>query len=123
MISFFWKKIKVISTGKQQNKYDGSFISDLNWLASRGVDSCLIYSEGSLSLDIFKATCGEMVAVKNISDRLFVDIIQSTDHVFTLYWSQKYLIDLLRRWIDDEQRVWKTGRADVAGREKNGPGE
>jgi pimeloyl-ACP methyl ester carboxylesterase len=123
MKSFFWNKIKRISKGKQRNVYDGSFVSDLNILADRGVDSCLIYSEGSSAFDLFKSAYGDMSHSTNISGRLFVEIIQNTDHVFTLYWSQKYLIDLLHRWIEDKQRGWRAGRVTEAVQDRRYPGE
>ena len=77
-------------------------------LIERGVGLFLIYSEGSTALDAFRMLLANRLSGLRESGDLPVEVIEHTDHVFTLLWSQNALMDLINRWIQHEQRSWIT---------------
>jgi pimeloyl-ACP methyl ester carboxylesterase len=66
-----------------------------------GVRLLLIYSEGSSAWDAFHLTLESGLRSWRTSDRLRVKTVEDTDHVFTLLWSQKLLVDLMHQWVCD----------------------
>jgi pimeloyl-ACP methyl ester carboxylesterase len=82
-----------------------------NWrkMVEQGVDMLLIYSEGSSALDVYRMVPeNEFMNIKQ-AGKLNIEIVKNTDHVFTLQWSQKHLVDLIYRWVQDGNRTWSPG--------------
>lgn len=79
-----------------------------NSLIERGADLFLIYSEGSAALDSFRLLLEKSLSRLRSSGKLPVEIVEHTDHVFTLVWSQNILVDLIHQWVRNEERNWIT---------------
>lgn len=83
--------------------------ASLQWnaLARREVHSLLVYSEGSSALDAFSLAIEP--SLRTVApERLTVEVIQDSDHVFTLLWSQRVLIALIRTWMLSTNRSWRS---------------
>ncbi len=72
-------------------------------LIDRNVHSFLIYSEGSTSLDIFDLTIGKDIRKMKRKGKLDLKIVYDSDHVFTLLWSQEYLMHLIYQWVSKKK--------------------
>lgn len=70
-------------------------------LLDRGVRLLLVYSEGSSAWDAFHLTLEAGLGPWMPSDRLRVERLIDVDHVFTLLWSQEFLVRLVCRWAGD----------------------
>ena len=77
-------------------------------LVSRGVDSLVVYSEGSSALDALPPSIRAGLRGKGTAS-VIPQVIRHTDHVFTPLWSQRVLIDAIRMWMLGEQRAWRGG--------------
>jgi pimeloyl-ACP methyl ester carboxylesterase len=77
-----------------------------NSLAERGVESFLIFSEGSKALDTYRLLLEKRINELRPSGRLSVKIVDYSDHVFTLLWSQEVLMDSIEKWARNEKRSW-----------------
>ena len=75
-------------------------------LIERGVDLFLIYSEGSMALDTFRITLENHLSELKSSGKLWIEVVEHSDHIFTLLWSQKLLVELIHQWTRDKQRCW-----------------
>ena len=75
-------------------------------LAERKVDLLLVYSEGSSSLDVFHQVTESDLCNAGFSRNLEVEVIEGSDHVFTLLWSQRHLVNLIHQWAQNKKRVW-----------------
>ena len=75
-------------------------------LVSRGVDSLVVYSEGSSALDALPPSIRTGLRGKGTAS-VISQVIRHTDHVFTPLWSQRVLIDAIRMWMLGEQRAWR----------------
>lgn len=80
-----------------------------NPLRDRGVDVALVFSEGSVALDVFRLAMRSKLDTMIENGKLSVDVMKDTDHVFTLLWSQERLIDMIYRWASDRGRNWTAG--------------
>jgi pimeloyl-ACP methyl ester carboxylesterase len=88
--------------------------SEWRSVTSRGAELMLVYSEGSTALDTFRLTLERELRVLSSTGKLDVEILQETDHVFTLIWSQEHLIDLILRWLGSPQRSWFSAKPGVS---------
>lgn len=82
--------------------------SAIEWnpLIERRVESLLIYSEGSTALDIHNLVHEKRLHELRASGKLLIEIVEHTDHVFTLLWSQEVLMDLIEKWARNKERTW-----------------
>lgn len=79
--------------------------SYLNRLADRDVKILMIYSEGSPALDFYRSFLEENVRQLQLSGKpVSVVTVPHADHVFTLTWSQQYLIEASRGWLASQCR-------------------
>ena len=85
--------------------------SAIEWdsLTDRGVESFLIFSEGSTALDTYRLLLEKRLNELRASGKLLVEIVEHTDHVFTLLWSQEVLMDSIEKWARNEKRSWIGG--------------
>lgn len=83
-------------------------LAEWNTLAERGVEMLLVNSEGSVALDTFRLLSAKRLGGLEASGKLTIKIIESTDHVFTLLWSQNTLVDIVNQWIWNKKRAWIT---------------
>jgi pimeloyl-ACP methyl ester carboxylesterase len=83
-------------------------LTEWNTLAERGVDMLLVNSEGSAALDTFRLLSAKRLGGLEASGKLTIEIVEHTDHVFTLLWSQNTLVDIINKWIRNRNRVWIT---------------
>jgi len=79
-----------------------------NSLVKRGVDLFLIYSEGSQAFDIFRSTLENHLSELKTTGKIWIEVIERSDHVFTLLWSQNVLTDFIHQWVQNRQRNWLT---------------
>lgn len=84
---------------RRYNKYGPQqVLTDLRALVDRGVKLFFVYSEGTGVLEYFRLTLGDEIR-RMISDgKLRVEIMQETDHTFTLLQHQAHLLELVRSW-------------------------
>ena len=68
-------------------------------LMDRDVDALLVYSEGSSTFDAFSMVLEPGLKNLNATDRISVEFIECTDHVFTPLWSQERLGQVIRSWF------------------------
>lgn len=60
----------------------------------------LVYSEGSITYDIFNLSIAKDVFKKlGGSSNIECKILKDIDHTFTLQWSQEYLASLIKNWM------------------------
>lgn len=82
-------------------------------IRDRDVDVALVFSEGSVSLDMFRMTMRSKLHTMIEDGKVTVDVMKDTDHVFTLLWSQERLIDTMHQWATGSGRRWMAeGRQD-----------
>ncbi len=91
---------------KQNNKLMTGKIISKDWqeLVARKVDVLLIYSDGSSAFDIYNLFLKKEFNRLNSSEQINVDILQQTDHIFTLLWSQKILVEMVHDWLLNKKR-------------------
>lgn len=84
----------------------------LEWrsLIERQVNLLLIYSEGSTALDTYRLLLANHFKRISSFGKLQVEIVEQTDHVFTLLWSQEVLMELIGQWLQRNERNWNDGR-------------
>jgi pimeloyl-ACP methyl ester carboxylesterase len=76
-------------------------------LADRGVDSLLVYSEGSAALDAFSLTLRAPLVDVGDSGQAQLQVIDNADHVFTLLESQERLLRALETWALGHRDRWR----------------
>lgn len=76
--------------------------SRLKWetLARRKAEILLVYSEGSVFWDIYKAANRDFLKANYPSDRLTVAFHKNADHTFTLLSAQEQLAVQIERWLE-----------------------
>ena len=79
-----------------------------NWqkLTVRNMDVLLIYSDGSSALDEYNLLHKKEIPKFNGSEQVKVEILEQSDHVFTLLWSQDILLTTINNWLLDRNRNW-----------------
>jgi pimeloyl-ACP methyl ester carboxylesterase len=82
-------------------------------LIDRRADLLLVYSEGSTALDSFRLALRDRLGKSLASERLTVEIIQHSDHVFTLLSSQRTLVGLLRQWLQSRHVSCSAARSGL----------
>jgi len=108
IIRFLLTKTKNLLTQIEQVVSKTSSSQEWYLLAEHETDIFLIYSEGSAALDTFCFTLENHLSGLKSSGKLSVEVIENSDHVFTLLWSQNALIDFIRQWARDGHRGWMT---------------
>ena len=84
---------------RRSNNYGPKQIAaDLRSLIDRGVKLFFVYSEGTSVLEYFRLTLADEIRRMTPSDKLRVEIMQETDHTFTLLRHQAHLLKLVCRW-------------------------
>jgi pimeloyl-ACP methyl ester carboxylesterase len=80
--------------------------ADVQALRERGLHLLHIYSEADEGLDYLYVVLGqEAVSQLHVNGQMKLEIIPGANHTFTLLWSQEYLLDAVRRWV---QGIWQT---------------
>ena len=72
--------------------------ADLRSLIDRGVKLFFVYSEGTSVLEYFRLTLADEIRKITPSDKLRVEIMQETDHTFTLLRHRADLFKLVSSW-------------------------
>lgn len=106
IIRFLLTKTKNLLTRIEQVVSKTSSSQEWNLLAEHGTDIFLIYSEGSSALDAFRLTIERNLSELESPRNLYVEVIKHSDHVFTLLWSQSFLVHLIQQWAQDRKRDW-----------------
>ncbi len=106
IIRFLLTKTKNLLTRIEQVVSKISSSQEWNLLAEHGTDIFLIYSEGSSALDAFRLTIERNLSELESPRNLGVEVIKHSDHVFTLLWSQSFLVHLIQQWAQDRKRDW-----------------
>jgi hypothetical protein len=79
-------------------------VADLRSLIDRGVKLFFVYSEGTSVLEYFRLTLAEEIRRIASSAELKVEIMQETDHTFTLLQHQARLLKLICGWAGSMAR-------------------
>lgn len=90
---------------RRSNNYGPKQVAaDLRSLIDRGVKLFFVYSEGTSVLEYFRLTLADEIRRMAASDRLRVEIMQETDHTFTLLRHQARLFKLVSSWAGSMAR-------------------
>ena len=90
---------------RRYNNYGPKQVAaDLRSLIDRGVKLFFVYSEGTSVLEYFRLTLADEIRRMAASDRLRVEIMQETDHTFTLLGQQARLFKLVSSWAGSMAR-------------------
>ena len=90
---------------RHDNNYGPKQVAaDLRSLIDRGVKLFFVYSEGTSVLEYFRLTLADEIRRMAASDRLRVEIMQETDHTFTLLRHQARLFKLVSSWAGSMAR-------------------
>jgi len=89
-----------------------SLVENCRKLHDRNVEMLFLYSEGSTGLDLFRLVSKSTDGLLESLPRLRVEVVTDSDHLFTLLWSQKALLEVIRQWLVDEGRLWRTDRPE-----------
>jgi pimeloyl-ACP methyl ester carboxylesterase len=76
-------------------------VGDLRSLIERGVKLLFVYSEGTAVLEYFRMALDKEIRKLRASEKVKVQIIQRTDHTFTLLRHQEELLGLVCDWARD----------------------
>jgi dienelactone hydrolase len=99
-------KVKSLCGISPQLPHTTHTIAEWNMLIRRGVDSLLVYSEGSVALDVFSLVIRPGIDA-NGSERLTTHVVPHADHIFTPLWTQRVLMEAIRTWMQNEKRIWR----------------
>ena len=72
---------------------------DLHLLVERGVRLLFVYSEGNSAMDYVRTVFGSDFDRLLTANKLTLEIIPQSDHLFTLLDNQKRLLEVLQGWI------------------------
>ena len=108
VIRFLINKVTDLHSKKITISVKTDPLTEWNTLAERGVDMLLVNSEGSAALDTFRLLSAKRLGGLKASGKLTIEIVERTDHVFTLLWSQNTLMDIVNQWLRNRNRVWIT---------------
>jgi pimeloyl-ACP methyl ester carboxylesterase len=72
---------------------------DLRLLAERDVRLLFVYSEGNSGLDYIRAAFGSELDRLLAANKLTLEVIPQSDHLFTLLDSQQRVLEVLQGWI------------------------
>jgi pimeloyl-ACP methyl ester carboxylesterase len=108
IIRFLLMKIRNLGSRKENMPVKTDPLTEWNSLAERGVDMFLVNSEGSVALDTFRLLPANRLRGLEASGKLQIEVLEHTDHVFTLLWSQNTLVNMIEQWIRNKKRVWIT---------------
>lgn len=75
-------------------------------LIEGGIDLFLVYSDGSPAVDTYRVALEDMLISSGLDRKLRVEVIEDTDHVFTLLRRQEILLDLMRQWAERTKQRW-----------------
>lgn len=79
-------------------------ISNFQSLLDRKIKIYMIYSIGSTSYDLHLLALSDYVKSQVKNKRIDFSIVEKTDHLFTLLWSQQDLSDKLTSWINSKYK-------------------
>jgi pimeloyl-ACP methyl ester carboxylesterase len=106
VIRFLLRKVRDLLPREENISVKTDPLVEWNSLAKQGVDMFLVNSEGSVALDTFRLLLAKRLSKLEASGKLQVEIIEHTDHVFTLLWSQNTLVEMIDQWIRSTKRAW-----------------
>lgn len=75
-------------------------LANLDILLNRNVRLCFIYSKGSSAYYNYQDIFEEKIRQTPDSRRPLVEVLEDTDHLFTLLCHQEALINLVKDWVD-----------------------
>jgi hypothetical protein len=88
---------------KQQVAIDTSdILAPWEILFERNVKIQMVFSEGSVAVDIYNLTLSKQLNHYRINGILATTFVKDVDHTFTPIWSQNYLSDLTTTWLKKE---------------------
>lgn len=108
VIRFLRTKVRYLPSRKKNITVKEDPLIEWNLLVEHGVDMFLVNSEGSVALDTFRLLLVNHLGGLEASGKLLIEILEHTDHVFTLLWSQNTLVDMIDQWIRSKSRAWIT---------------
>jgi pimeloyl-ACP methyl ester carboxylesterase len=108
IIRFLLRKVRNLLFRKENIPVKTDPLIEWNSLAKQQVDMLLVYSEGSVALDTYRLLLAKHLSGLEASGKLRIEIVEYTDHVFTLLWSQNTILDTIDQWIRSTKRAWIT---------------
>jgi hypothetical protein len=109
-VGYLATKAKSLLSRRTNAPVETDPLIEWNPLIERGAELLLVYSEGSTALDTFRLLLENRLARLRSSGKLRIEIVERTDHVFTMLWSQDVLMDLIGQWVRNKERNWITDR-------------
>jgi pimeloyl-ACP methyl ester carboxylesterase len=67
-------------------------------LIARGVRLLLVYAKGDLGLDYLEEILGDELHQLRVCGNVQLEIISGSNHLFTLLWTQEYLLKIVHQW-------------------------
>lgn len=87
-------------------------VTDLHLLDERGAHLLHIYSEGDEGLDYLHVMLDDEMKRWVESERIAVELIPGTNHLFTLQWDQEHLLSVIQNWVRKWWRVESAHNGD-----------
>lgn len=106
VIRFLLRKVRDLLSREEHISVKTDPLIEWNSLAKQGVDMFLVNSEGSVALDTFRLFLAKRLSGLEASGKMRIEIVEHTDHVFTLLWSQNTLVDMIEKWTRNKKRAW-----------------
>lgn len=88
------KKAEAVQLSEQS--FD--IVQEVHRLAERGVQILFIFSEGNSGLEYIQTIFGKRLTSAPLADKLKLNIIPESDHLFTLLASQKKVTETIQAW-------------------------
>jgi len=86
---------------RKETPKSNPFVAELWTLGERGVDVLHVYSEGDEGLDYLHVILGQEMRVLEEQGLLRLEVIEATNHSFSLRWSQERLASLTSDWMQE----------------------
>lgn len=93
------KKVEVVQLSEQS--FD--IAQEVHRLVDRGVQILFIYSEGNSGLEYIQTIFGQQLTSAPLVNKLKLNVIPESDHLFTLLASQKKVIETIQGWTQAVQ--------------------
>ncbi len=90
---------KTLAASSHQDLPVGDVAAHVASLAERHVRLLHVYSEGDEGLDYFHVITGGELRQWREAGFLQAEVIRGADHTFTLLWSQEWLLQVIRGWM------------------------
>ena len=76
-------------------------LANLRLLSQRGTRQLIVHSEGDEGLDYLHLILGKVLNTWAANGNVKLEIIQGANHIFTLLWTQDYLLKIIQDWAQE----------------------